>query len=98
MSQIRLMLSCQETAKLLSDAMDRSLPLHVRIRLRLHLSACSLCRSYKKQLRLLRDLFRRTPAEMMNLIRSSEFSLSAEAKKRIKRAIDSSRSSPPPSS
>ncbi|WP_455245542.1 zf-HC2 domain-containing protein [Petrachloros mirabilis] len=90
--------SCRDTAKLLSDAMDRRLPLHVRIPLQLHLSACRLCRKYQKQLRLLRELFRRAPAEILNLSQSSESSLSAEAKNRIKQAINSYRDSSPPSS
>lgn len=41
---------CLESARLLSERRDRSLPLRKRLGLRAHLFLCSLCRAYEKQL------------------------------------------------
>ena len=47
-------LSCKEASRLLSQAMDRNLPLWDRVRLRLHLVACDACANFSRQLRFLR--------------------------------------------
>ena len=86
----RLLPSCQEMARLLSDSMDHTLPLHVRVRMYLHLRICSLCTGYRRQLQLIRDLFRKSPADLIGSSPSQTPGLSAEAKARILRAIDSS--------
>ncbi|MHC4473934.1 MAG: zf-HC2 domain-containing protein [Planctomycetota bacterium] len=44
------MLSCKETARLLSDSLEQPLPLGRRIGLKMHLLMCKLCRRYKKQI------------------------------------------------
>ena len=48
------MLSCKESAQLMSQGMDRSLSLHERIGLRLHLLFCYGCRNARQQLRFIR--------------------------------------------
>ncbi|MFT4064671.1 zf-HC2 domain-containing protein [Paraburkholderia sp.] len=45
---------CKDITRLLSDALDRSLTTGEWIAIRLHLPACSGCRNYRKQIRLLR--------------------------------------------
>lgn len=42
----------------MSDELDRSLSLDERLRVRVHLPACSGCRNYRMQIRLLREAAR----------------------------------------
>lgn len=87
----RLMFSCQEMSRLISDAMDRTLPLHVRIRMRLHLLICTLCQRYRQQLSLLRSVLRMNATKLNEYDRPENPSLSPEAKARIKHSLDSHR-------
>jgi Putative zinc-finger len=48
------MLSCKETARLLSQGEDRKLAFGERVALRLHLAVCKGCRNAGDQLRFLR--------------------------------------------
>jgi hypothetical protein len=64
--------------------MDRKLPIHRRIGIRIHLMMCYLCRRYKKQLLFLRLVLQTD--EDVDKIKSE--SLSAEARKRIKKKLD----------
>lgn len=52
------MLNCKDTARLVSESMDRKLPWRKRLEVRLHLFICDNCARYKKQLHILRRLFR----------------------------------------
>jgi hypothetical protein len=49
-----MMLSCKETARLLSQGEDRKLAFGERVALRLHLAVCKGCRNAGDQLRFLR--------------------------------------------
>ncbi|AOJ72600.1 MULTISPECIES: zf-HC2 domain-containing protein [Burkholderia] len=49
---------CKDITRLLSDELDRSLSLDERLRVRVHLPACSGCRNYRMQIRLLREAAR----------------------------------------
>ena len=53
------MLTCQETARLVSKGLDTRLTLRERWQVRLHLRLCDACRSYRAQLRRLREILRR---------------------------------------
>jgi hypothetical protein len=53
------MLSCKDVTQLLSEAMDRSLPLGKRIGVRLHLLICKFCARYERQLFQIRETVRR---------------------------------------
>jgi len=92
MSWIRgLLPTCQETARLLSEMMDRSLPWHVRLRVMVHLSICRLCERYKRQLFLLRAVLRRqSPAELDDAPRNTP-RLSEDAKRRIRQSLETFR-------
>ncbi|MDP1770206.1 MAG: zf-HC2 domain-containing protein [Nitrospirota bacterium] len=83
--------TCQDMARLLSDAMDRSLPWHTRLRMHLHLRLCLLCRRYQQQLTLLRTVLRKRATTLDEDDRADAPTLSPEAKARIQRALDSSR-------
>lgn len=84
-----LMYSCQDMSRLLSDAMDQSQPWHMRLRMRLHLRICILCRRYKQQLALLRDVLRKSDNKLTDVDHTNAPGLSPEAKARIQRALDS---------
>ncbi|TGN99431.1 zf-HC2 domain-containing protein [Burkholderia sp. USMB20] len=45
---------CRDVTRLLSDALDRSLTLHERMQVHVHLPTCSGCRVYRGQIALLR--------------------------------------------
>ncbi len=47
------MLTCEETAQLVSEGLDRTLTLRERLVLRLHLFRCDLCTRYARQLKFL---------------------------------------------
>lgn len=89
MSWVRgIMPTCQEMTRLLSDALDRSLPLHVRMRMQVHLVICTLCQRYQSQVRLIRQMLR-TRGERLEEVRiPQEPCLSPEAKQRLQRALD----------
>lgn len=82
----RLMPSCKEVSALVSQGLDERLPLIKRLSIRLHVSLCSLCRRYEKQLYLLREGARHYANPDENEI---EESLSAEAKHRLKAMLES---------
>lgn len=47
--------NCAEMSKLASQALDRRLPLRLRLKMRLHYLICRWCQRYAKQLRFLRQ-------------------------------------------
>jgi len=49
------MITCEEAARLISDSLDRKLPLRQRVALRMHLLMCKFCPTFRQQLILLRD-------------------------------------------
>ena len=55
---MKLMISCREASRLLSDSMDSPLPLSRRMGLRLHLLVCHVCRRVVRQVRGLEAAFR----------------------------------------
>jgi hypothetical protein len=53
------MLMCKEATRLISEGLDRRLPLRQRTSLRLHVTICGACSAYKRQLEALHLLFRK---------------------------------------
>jgi len=53
------MLTCKETARLVSDGLDRKLSLRQRMNLRLHLMMCGACSAYRRQVETLNRIVRR---------------------------------------
>ncbi|KGC74450.1 zinc-finger family protein [Burkholderia pseudomallei] len=49
---------CKDITRLLSDELDRPLSLDERLRVRVHLPACTGCRNYRMQIRMLREAAR----------------------------------------
>jgi hypothetical protein len=58
-----LMPTCKEVHRLVSEAMDRDLPLTQRLRVRLHLLICTACSRFERQMALLRSALRSFPMD-----------------------------------
>jgi hypothetical protein len=80
-----LMYNCKEVTRMVSESLDRKLPLHQRMGIRVHLFMCKFCSRYRKQLLLLRAVMQRY-AESDDSVDISE-SLSPTAKKRMKHVL-----------
>jgi len=81
------MLSCKDVTKLLSESMDRSLPLGKRIGVRLHLLLCKFCARYERQLLLIRGTARHLAAAVESPGESFGGTLSEEARERFRKLI-----------
>lgn len=57
------MLNCREVSDRASDFLDRALPWHTRLAVRLHLLMCRACREYVRQLSLVVTTLRRMPRQ-----------------------------------
>ncbi|HUK03699.1 MAG TPA: zf-HC2 domain-containing protein [Burkholderiales bacterium] len=55
---MKLLLSCKETARLLSQGEDRKLAFGERVTLRVHLAICDGCRNVNRQFKFLRSAVR----------------------------------------
>ncbi len=92
------MLSCKEISHLVSESLDRKLPFHQRLQVRLHLLMCQFCSRFRKQLLFLRDAARHyllageetEPPPLYlppRLGGDTEGGLSPDARARIKRSL-----------
>jgi hypothetical protein len=81
------MLSCKEVTQLISESMDRSLPLGKRIGVRIHLLICKFCARYRRQLLLIRETVRQIMAAEDRPEVQIRETLSAEARERIKESL-----------
>jgi hypothetical protein len=81
------MLSCKDVTRLVSESMDRSLPLGKRIGVRLHLLICEFCARYERQLLLIRETVRHLAATVEAPGESFGETLSEEARERIGKLI-----------
>ncbi len=59
MSGLPLRLTCKEAHRLVSEELDRTLPLGERLRVRMHLLACGSCTHFKQQMQFLRSAMQR---------------------------------------
>jgi hypothetical protein len=76
---------CKDVSKKISESMDRNLPFHHRLFIRIHLMMCKYCARFKKQLLMLRKLSRleTTSGEDM----TPPIVLSMEAREKIKKSL-----------
>ena len=79
------MFNCRKVSQLISESMDRKLPIHLRMGLWVHLFMCKLCSRYKKQLQILRETVRLYAMGDETMAPSA--SLKAAARERIKKAL-----------
>lgn len=87
------MITCEEAARLISESLDRRLPLGRRISLRIHLLMCKLCPRFLRQMLLLKKASDHYKKEIEE---DSSYSLSINARERIKSllATDSEKKDP----
>jgi hypothetical protein len=52
------MFNCKDVSQRVSESMDRSLPLHHRMMIKIHLMMCKYCARFKQQLLALRNACR----------------------------------------
>lgn len=79
------MFKCKEVTRMVSESLDRKLPLYQRIGVRIHLLMCKFCSRFKKQLLFLRETIR------LHVERGKDTELSTklppEARERIIKSI-----------
>lgn len=78
------MLTCKEVTQLISESMDRDLPVWQRISMRFHLLMCKFCSRYEKQLLFIRKAIRRLTHIIEHDSSQPTPPLSSEARERIK--------------
>ncbi len=77
------MLTCEETAQLVSESLDRTLRLRERFALRLHLLGCAMCSRYARQLKFLQRVCADGAEEQL----TSPAELSDAARERIRNRL-----------
>lgn len=85
------MLRCREVAQLVSESMDRRLPLRQRAQVWIHLAMCRLCAGFARQARLLRRAVREHPERLAPEPDEPESTLSDESRARMRAALGDSR-------
>jgi hypothetical protein len=90
------MFNCKEVSMMVSESMDRKIPLHRRMLMTAHLFMCRHCNRFKKQLLILKN------AAGLEDIHEDDLgcapSLSKETRERIKRAMRDLSPDPVPNS
>ena len=81
------MLRCREISKLVSESMDRDLPLRARLQVWMHLAMCRMCSGFARQMRLLRHALREDPERLAAREDGQEAKLPQKARERIKAAL-----------
>lgn len=79
----RLTPTCREVAGLVSESLDRDLPLRQRLAVRAHFLICKWCERYRRQLLFLRRAVRRHPDRLDVSTSATSPALSPEARDRI---------------
>ena len=74
------MFSCKDVTELTSEAFDRKLTFAERIQLTIHRMICPPCRTYKRQMNLLKENLDRLPGQ-------SNESMNSDAKERIRERL-----------
>jgi hypothetical protein len=81
------MLSCKDVTRLISESMDRTLPLGKRIGVRLHLLICKFCARYERQPLLIRETVRHLAATQERPGEPYGETLTEKARERIRRSL-----------
>lgn len=81
-----LLPTCRDAGRLQSEAIDTKLRFSKRVGLRLHLLICKWCRRYGKQIHFLHQAANEHPDSLTEAVPQD---LSAEARERIKRRLQS---------
>ena len=81
------MITCKESARLISESQDTPLPRGKRIALRVHLCMCRMCRNYLRQLKFLRQVVIEPLGDVDAEHLPSDQHLSPDKKERIQSAV-----------
>ena len=81
--------TCEEVTQLVSESMDRKLPLGKRLAMHVHFMGCRFCRRFRRQLLLIRKAGQQYKNSVGEEQDQSEHSLSPEAIERIKQSLKS---------
>ena len=79
------MFNCKEVSMMVSESMDRKLPIHHRLLIAVHLLMCKYCNRFKKQLQILRHAIGLEDIHEEVLDRFP--SLSKETREQLKKAM-----------
>jgi hypothetical protein len=79
------MFNCKEVAYRVSESLDRKLPIHHWLGMRVHLGMCKFCSQFLKQLLIIRRASRLHGIQSER--EASPATLSLEARSRIKEAL-----------
>ena len=79
------MFKCNEVSRVISDSMDRALPLHHRMFIRIHIMMCKYCARFRRQLMTLREAARSMDLSLEQV--DASITLPTKARERIKKAI-----------
>lgn len=79
------MFNCKEVSRMVSEFMDRNLPFHQRIGIRIHMMMCEFCFRYRRQLLLIRETIRLHASQIEDVQPSTI--LPPEARERIKESF-----------
>jgi len=87
---LRKLPTCRQTVEIISQSLERPLSLRERISLKLHLYVCVWCVWYLEHLELIRSSARARATIAHEIDFAPGTTLSAEARERIKRQINTS--------
>jgi hypothetical protein len=79
------MFNCSEVSRLVSESLDRKLPLLLRMGLRMHFLMCRFCARYRKQLLIIRNTLHLQESRGEDTV--TTVSLPQDARHRIKEAL-----------
>ena len=83
---MKLMLTCKQASRIISQSLDNPLSWSDRMKLKFHLFICDACTQFNKQMRLIKNAVLRIKFETEN---DDAIHLSLDAKARINKAIES---------
>jgi hypothetical protein len=79
------MFNCKAVTQIVSESMDRVLPIHHRVLIRMHLLMCKYCSRFNRQLLIIREVCR--SEELMPGDSDDTLVLPKEACERIKQSL-----------
>jgi predicted anti-sigma-YlaC factor YlaD len=81
------MRSCREVTQLISDGLDRQLPLAQRVAVRLHVMMCRSCAAYRRQLQALHRALAKARQRGEPPVEATDQSLGEEGRRRLKERL-----------